>query len=260
VLSQADAWAIQETETDKNHWLNAASVRAFSRMGLLKTTKETLDWGKRIEFAFKVVGYLLSLSATGALRALIYNTRIPEIWRWPLYFLCAALTLLLVASIGRWWSGRRKASVDDRQGSGDAREDSTPSSSWVRFLSVYPEIAGPPQPGKEQAKKPQKVRCEFLNCTEFSYKVKVISWDRGKSHGLDAGFWRGCLQLRIANAWYPEWYGAEELHVPPGEAFRIWLYPNATFSDDQFKARVYQGNLGAVHLFVNGTETAVSVG
>lgn len=32
----------------------------------------------------------------------------------------------------------------------------TPSPSWVRFLTAYPEIAGPPAPGKEPAKKPQK--------------------------------------------------------------------------------------------------------
>lgn len=147
-----------------------------------------------------------------------------------------------------------------RSGSNDATGGSVPSPSWVRFLTAYPEIAGPPQPGKEPAKKPQKIRAEFLNCEEFSYRVKVISWERGRSNGLDAGFWRGCLQLRIANTWYPEWNGVEELNVPPGEAFRIWLYPNATLSDDQFKERIYLGNLGTIHFLVNGKEIAVPVG
>ena len=233
--------------------MKAPSVRAFSHMGLFDKAKTVIDWGRRVQFVYQMAVLLFSGSATLGLIGLIRNARIPVFWRWSIYLLCAALTLLLFASIGRWWSGRGKAS-------GGTTESSTPSSSWVRFLSVYPEIAGTPQPGTAPAKKPQKVRCEFLNCSEFSYKVKVISWDRGRGHGLDAGFWRECLQLRIANAWYPEWFGAEELHVPPGEAFRIWLYPNATFSDDQFRTRVQQGNLGTVHLFINGKEIAVSVG
>jgi hypothetical protein len=222
-------------------------------MGLFDKAKTVIDWGRRVQFVYQMAVLLFSGAATTGLRALIHYTRIPAIWHIPIYLLCAAVTLLLFASIGRWWSAHRKASSV-------ATEDSTPSSSWVRFLSVYPEIAGPPQPGTPPAKKPQKVRCEFLNCKEFSYKVKVISWDRGKSHGLDADFWRECLQLRIANYWCPEWNGVGELHVPPGEVFRMWLYPNVTFSDDQFRARVYQGNLGTIHLFINGKEITVSVG
>jgi hypothetical protein len=135
-----------------------------------------------------------------------------------------------------------------------------PLPSWVRFLTAYPEIVGPPAPGKEPAKKPQKVRCEFLNCTESSYKVKVISWDPVTLMGLDADFWRGCLQLRIGTTWCPEWNGVEELNVPSRESFRLWLFPKATFSDDQFKTRVNLGNLGTVHLLINGKEVAVSVG
>src|ERR1039458_9215339 len=134
-----------------------------------------------------------------------------------------------------------------------------PLSSWVRFLTAYSEIAGPPSPGQEAAKKPQKERCEFLNCTHVSYKVKMISWDRG-TRGLDAEFWRGCLQIRIANSWYPEWNGVEELHVPPGESFRMWLYPQESLSDNLFRERVRAGNLGTVHLLLNGKEIAVSVG
>jgi hypothetical protein len=158
-------------------------------------------------------------------------------------------TILIAAAVGH-----------RRQGSSNVTSGSVPSSSWVRFLSVYPEIAGPPQPGQQPAKKPQKIRVEFLNCMEFSYRVKVISWERGTNNGLDAGFWRGCLQLRIAGNWYPEWTGTEELHVAPGEAFRIWLYPNATFSDDQFKARIYSGNLGTIHFLINGKEVAILIG
>jgi hypothetical protein len=146
-----------------------------------------------------------------------------------------------------------------RRGSGEGANRRIPSSLWVRFLTSYPEIAGPPQPGKGPAKKPQKIRAEFLNCEEVSYRVKVISWERGRSNGVDAGFWRGCLQLRIANTWYPEWNGVEELHVPPGEAFRIWLYPNVTLSDDQFKDRINSGNLGTIHFLINGKEIAVPI-
>jgi hypothetical protein len=134
----------------------------------------------------------------------------------------------------------------------------TPSPSWIRFLSAYPEIAAPPPTGKEAAKKPQKARCEFLNCTSVSYKVKMIGWDCG-SRGLDADFWRGCFQLRLGNSWYPEWNGVEELHVPPGESFRFWIFPKSTFTDEQFRARVNSGNLGTVHLLIDGKEIAVSV-
>jgi len=133
------------------------------------------------------------------------------------------------------------------------------SPSWVRFLTFYPEIVPPPALGKEPAKKPQKIRCEFLNCTELSYKVKVLSWDCG-SRGFSADFWRGCLQLRIGTYWCPEWNGVEELHVPPGEVFRLWVFPKDTLTDDQFKARVNLGNLGTVHLLINGKEIVVSVG
>ncbi len=128
-----------------------------------------------------------------------------------------------------------------------------------RFQTAYPEIAGPPAPGKEAAKKPQKVRFEFLNSAQVSYRVKVISWDGG-SRGLDADFWRGCLQLRIAGSWYPEWNGVEELHVAPGESFRLWLFPKSTFSDEQFRARVNSGHLGTLHLLLNGKEITVLVG
>ena len=134
-----------------------------------------------------------------------------------------------------------------------------PSPAWVRFRSAYPEIAGPPAPGKEQAKKPQKARCEFLNCTDFSYKVKVLSWDSG-SRGLDADFWRGCLQLLIGGSWCPEWNGVEELHVPPGESFRFWLFPKGSLGNDEFKARVNLGHLGTVHFLINGKEIALPVG
>jgi hypothetical protein len=135
----------------------------------------------------------------------------------------------------------------------------TPDSSWVRFLTAYPEIAGPPAPGNEPAKKPQKIRCEFLNRMDFSYKVKVVSWDCG-SRGLRADFWRGCLQLHIGTSWCPEWNGVEELHVPPGESFRMWLYPQESLSDNLFSERVRLGNLGTVHLLLNGKEITVSVG
>lgn len=149
----------------------------------------------------------------------------------------------------------------DNKGKDIARTPLTvePSPSWVRFLTAYPEIAGPPGPGKEPAKKPQKVRCEFLNCTQLSYKAKVLSWDPVTLTGLDADFWRGCLQLRLGTTWCPEWNGVEELHVPPGESFRLWLFPKATFSDEQFKTRVNSGNLGTVHLLINGKEIPVSV-
>jgi hypothetical protein len=134
-----------------------------------------------------------------------------------------------------------------------------PSPSWVRFLTAYPEIVGPPAPGKEPAKQPQKIRCEFLNCMDFSYKVKVLSWDSG-NRGLPADFWRGCLQLHIGTSWCPEWNGVEELHVPPGESFRMWLYPRNSLSDNLFKERVISGDLGTVHLLLNGKEIAVSIG
>ena len=134
-----------------------------------------------------------------------------------------------------------------------------PDSSWVRFITAYPEIVPPPEPGKEPVKKPQKIRCEFLNCMDFSYKVKVVSWDCGNS-GLPADFWRGCLQLRIGTSWCPEWNGVEELHVPSGESFRMWLYPRNSLSDNLFKERVISGNLGTVHLLLNGKEIAVSIG
>jgi hypothetical protein len=126
-------------------------------------------------------------------------------------------------------------------------------------LTAYPEIAPPPAPGKEAAKKPQKARVEFLNCKGFSYKVKLIGWECG-SRGLDADFWRECLQLHIGTTWCPEWNGVEELHVAPGESFRFWIFPKATFSDEQFRTRVNLGNLGTVHLLINGQEVAVKIG
>jgi hypothetical protein len=77
-----------------------------------------------------------------------------------------------------------------------------------------------------------------------------MGWDCG-SRGLGADFWRECLQLRIVNYWCPEWNGVEELHVPPREFFRCWLFPKAAFSDEQFKARVSLGNLGTLHLLIS---------
>src|ERR1035441_287504 len=71
----------------------------------------------------------------------------------------------------------------------------TPDSSWVRFIKAEPEVALPPEPGKKPANYPQKVRCEFLNCTDTSYRLKVISWD-GRNRGLDAGRVRRCLDRK----------------------------------------------------------------
>jgi len=131
--------------------------------------------------------------------------------------------------------------------------------SWVRFITAYAEIALPPEPGKQPASRPQKARCEFLNCTDISYKIRVLNWDNG-ARGLDAGVIRTCLQLRIANNWWPIPDGVEELHVAPGESFRFWVFPKAAFENEQFKARVALGNLGIVHLWINGQEVTVSVG
>jgi hypothetical protein len=131
-----------------------------------------------------------------------------------------------------------------------------PSPSWVRFLSAYPEVSGPVPFGQEPVKKPQKIRCEFMNCSNVSYKVRVISWESGK-YGLDADFWRGCLQLRIGTTWCPEWNGVEELHIPPSEPFRLWVFPKTPFNKDSFTERVNSGDLGTIHLLINGTAVAV---
>lgn len=182
-----------------------------------------------------------------------------------LYVSSPVFLLLVGFLLGRRFAPKATFPVSDKdrpkdsQWIGQSHGVPTPLPSWVRFRSAYPEIAGPPAPGNEPAKKPQKVRCEFVNCTDVSYKVKIISWDCG-SRGLDADFWLGCLQLRLGNSWYPEWSGVEELHVPPGEAFRFWVFPKSTFNDEQFRARVNTGNLGIAHFLINGKEVAVPVG
>ena len=134
-----------------------------------------------------------------------------------------------------------------------------PSSSWVRFITAYPTIAGPPEPGQEPAQKPQKAKCEFLNSANVAYKVKLIRWECG-SGGLDADVWAGSIQLRIQGEWYPNWLHSGELHVAPGEQFRFWAFPKGTLTDEQFKARVNAGHLGTVHLLINGKEVSVVVG
>jgi len=75
-------------------------------MGLGQKVGRALDWGKRIQFVYQVVGYLLTLSATAAVRAMIYNTHIPTVWRIPIYLFAAALTLLFVAVVGEWLGKR----------------------------------------------------------------------------------------------------------------------------------------------------------
>jgi hypothetical protein len=134
----------------------------------------------------------------------------------------------------------------------------TPDSSWLRFIKADAEEAAPPRPGEKPADYPQKVRCEFLNSTDVSYKVRVLKWECG-NRGLDAGLLRSCLQIRVANGWYPAPYGAEELHVPPGEYFRIWVFPKTTVPREQLEQRVSLGNLGTVHFWVDGQEVTVSV-
>jgi hypothetical protein len=71
-------------------------------MGLLKTLRETLDWGKRIQFVFQAVGFLLSATVYATARAWVRGTSIPAVWHLPIYLLSATLALLLFASIGRW--------------------------------------------------------------------------------------------------------------------------------------------------------------
>jgi hypothetical protein len=82
-------------------------------MALLDKFKDTLDWGKRLQFLYQIVALLLSGSVIAGVRAMIHSTSIPPIWRWSIYLLCAALSLLLFASIGRWWSIRKKLSLDE---------------------------------------------------------------------------------------------------------------------------------------------------
>ena len=138
------------------------------------------------------------------------------------------------------------------------REPRIPAPSWVRFIKAEPEITRPSEPGKLAARHPQKARCEFLNCIDIPYKLKVLSWD-GRNNGLDAGFVRQTLQLRIVNDWCPIPDGVEELHIPPRESFRFWLFPRTVFNDEQFKARVALGNLGTVHFWINGQEIVIPV-
>jgi hypothetical protein len=76
-------------------------------MGMGEKLKDILDWGKRIQFVFQVVGLLFSASVVTAARAMIsYYTHIPTLWRAPIYFLSAGIALLLFASLGQWWSRR----------------------------------------------------------------------------------------------------------------------------------------------------------
>ena len=46
----------------------------------------------------------------------------------------------------------------------------------------------------------------------------------------------------------------------PVKRLEFGCIPNATLSDDQFKERIYLGNLGTIHFLVNGKEIAVPVG
>lgn len=82
-------------------------------MELFDKVKAVIDWGRRLQFIYQMVAVLLSGSVIAGIRASIHGTSIPAIWRWPIYLLSAALSLLLFASIGRWWSTRKRASLDE---------------------------------------------------------------------------------------------------------------------------------------------------
>jgi hypothetical protein len=69
---------------------------SIADMEILQRTKDILDWGKRIQFVFQVVAYLLALSVTATVRAMIWNTHIPTVWRAPIYLFAAALSLYLM--------------------------------------------------------------------------------------------------------------------------------------------------------------------
>lgn len=134
----------------------------------------------------------------------------------------------------------------------------TPDSSWISFIKSEPEEAAPSKLGEEKSY-PQKVRCEFLNSADVAFKVKTLTWD-SSNRGMNAFLPKPCLQIRIASRWWPQPDGVEELHVPPGESFRLWLSPTPPLSQEQFLQRVGLGNLGIVHLLVNGKDVAVTVG
>jgi hypothetical protein len=131
--------------------------------------------------------------------------------------------------------------------------------SWVRFIRADPEQART-RPAEPPATYPLKLRSEFMNCTDWSYKVRVLKWTCGKNLELD--ILRSCLQLRIVQSWCPDPNGVEELHVPPGDYFRIWAFPkdDRFLSFDSFKQRVDLGDLGTIHFWINGQEVAVKVG
>jgi hypothetical protein len=89
-------------------------------MPMVENLKDVLDWGKRIQFVLQVVIFLFSASVLAAVKAMIsYYFHIPALWRPPLYLAVAASSLLLFASIGRWWSRRRTDQSEAR----DALED-----------------------------------------------------------------------------------------------------------------------------------------
>jgi hypothetical protein len=66
-----------------------------------KNLKDLLDWGKRVQFAYQIVTLLLSASVVGAVRAMIYNTSVPYVWRVPVYLFSAGVALLLFSLPGR---------------------------------------------------------------------------------------------------------------------------------------------------------------
>jgi hypothetical protein len=72
-------------------------------MRFMQSLKETLDWGKRIQFIFQLVALLLSGSVVGAVRAMLTSwTHISEVWRVPIYCATAGVSLLVFGLLARW--------------------------------------------------------------------------------------------------------------------------------------------------------------
>jgi hypothetical protein len=72
-------------------------------MGFIQSVKDTLDWGKRLQFLIQIVAILLSGSVVASVRAMLTMwTHISGVWRLPIYCFTAGVSLLGFALLARW--------------------------------------------------------------------------------------------------------------------------------------------------------------
>jgi hypothetical protein len=112
---------------------------------------------------------------------------------------------------------------------------------------------------EEKATYKPKVWVDIRNDNNACVAVRHLGW-RTVPGGVSIKYGPASMQLRMGEFWCPEAEGVEQLHVPFGETFRVWVQPGEPYGMRDLETRCESsGKIGTLLLRVNEIEVHLHV-